>query len=172
LDEWTPWVRRSRCSHGWTAASNSSPATEEEHPGTWSGLWFENDPRAARTIEACGPRRVYVSGSMRLPLWFATGRELPDVRQCTLSLDQHGQEWQTSPATPRKLAEVQIGQGSDLERFAEPGERGFVFVGPKGGQLRRSNFHKSVRIKAREKGRPNRSPLPRPTFCRPCTNAA
>jgi integrase len=38
-----------------------------------------------------------------------------------------------------------------LERFAEPGERGFVFVGPKGGQLRRSNFHKSVWIKAREK---------------------
>ena len=28
-----------------------------------------------------------------------------------------------------------------LERFAEPGERGFVFVGPKGGKLRRSNFH-------------------------------
>jgi hypothetical protein len=31
-----------------------------------------------------------------------------------------------------------------LERFAEPGDRGFVFVGPKGGKLRRSNFHKSV----------------------------
>ena len=28
-----------------------------------------------------------------------------------------------------------------LKRFAEPGERGFVFVGPKGGKLRRSNFH-------------------------------
>jgi hypothetical protein len=55
------------------------------------------------------------------------------------------------PGNARKLAEVQIGQGSDLERFAEPGERGFVFVGPKGGQLRRSNFHKSVWIKAREK---------------------
>jgi integrase len=27
-----------------------------------------------------------------------------------------------------------------LERFAEPGERGYVFVGPKGGRLRRSNF--------------------------------
>jgi integrase len=27
-----------------------------------------------------------------------------------------------------------------LERFAEPGERGHVFVGPKGGRLRRSNF--------------------------------
>ncbi len=30
-----------------------------------------------------------------------------------------------------------------LERFAEAGERGFVFVGPKGGQLRRSNFHRT-----------------------------
>jgi hypothetical protein len=40
---------------------------------------------------------VYVTGSMRLPLWLAIGRELPDVRQWTLSLDQHGQEWQTRP---------------------------------------------------------------------------
>ena len=38
-----------------------------------------------------------------------------------------------------------------LERFAEPGERGFVFVGPKGGKLRRSNFHKSVWNKARKR---------------------
>jgi integrase len=36
-----------------------------------------------------------------------------------------------------------------LERFAEPGEQGLVFVGPKGGKLRRSNFHKSVWTKAR-----------------------
>ena len=36
-----------------------------------------------------------------------------------------------------------------LDRFAEPGERGFVFLGPKGGKLRRSNFHKSVWTKAR-----------------------
>jgi integrase len=27
-----------------------------------------------------------------------------------------------------------------LEQFAEPGERGYVFVGPKGGRVRRSNF--------------------------------
>ncbi|MGD0705739.1 MAG: tyrosine-type recombinase/integrase [Trebonia sp.] len=37
-----------------------------------------------------------------------------------------------------------------LERFAEPGERGFVFVGPKGGKLRRSNFHRSVWSKVRQ----------------------
>ncbi|MGN6676335.1 MAG: tyrosine-type recombinase/integrase, partial [Streptosporangiaceae bacterium] len=36
-----------------------------------------------------------------------------------------------------------------LERFAEAGDRGFVFVGPKGGKLRRSNFHRSVWTKAR-----------------------
>jgi len=30
-----------------------------------------------------------------------------------------------------------------LERFAEPGERGLVFVGPKGAPLRRSNFRPS-----------------------------
>jgi integrase len=29
-----------------------------------------------------------------------------------------------------------------LERFSEPGERGLVFVGPKGAPLRRSNFHR------------------------------
>ena len=29
-----------------------------------------------------------------------------------------------------------------LERFAEPGDQGLVFVGPQGAQLRRSNFHR------------------------------
>jgi integrase len=33
-----------------------------------------------------------------------------------------------------------------LEQFAEPGERGLVFIGPKGAPLRRSNFgHSSTR---------------------------
>ena len=38
-----------------------------------------------------------------------------------------------------------------LERFAEPGEGGLVFVGPKGAPLRRSNFRpiwNAARIKA------------------------
>jgi integrase len=37
-----------------------------------------------------------------------------------------------------------------LEQFAEPGEQGLVFVGPRGGKLRRSNFHESVWSPARE----------------------
>jgi integrase len=38
-----------------------------------------------------------------------------------------------------------------LERFAEPGERGLLFVGPKGAPLRRSNFRpiwNAARIRA------------------------
>jgi integrase len=34
-----------------------------------------------------------------------------------------------------------------LERFAEPGEQGLLFVGPQGGRLRRGNFRK-IRVKA------------------------
>jgi hypothetical protein len=86
-------------------------------PSDWQRVIMPELARAARTLEAYGPRRVHITGSMRLPLWFAVGRELPDVRQWTLSLDQHGQEWRTSPAeevTPRAIAEVQIGQGTDL----------------------------------------------------------
>ncbi|HEY6279326.1 MAG TPA: tyrosine-type recombinase/integrase [Streptosporangiaceae bacterium] len=37
-----------------------------------------------------------------------------------------------------------------MERFAEPGERGLVFVGPKGARLRRSNFRR-IWVKACQK---------------------
>jgi integrase len=36
-----------------------------------------------------------------------------------------------------------------VERFAEPGENGLVFVGPEGGRLRRSNLH-PIWAKARD----------------------
>jgi len=86
-------------------------------PSGWQQVIMPGLADAVRTLEAYGPRRVHVTGSMRLPLWFAVGRELPDVRQWTLSLDQHGQEWHTSPAEdvrPRTLAEIEMGQGTDL----------------------------------------------------------
>jgi hypothetical protein len=53
------------------------------------------------------------------------------------------------PGTPKSLAgrrtvafpaELMPELRWHLEQFAEPGERGYVFVGPKGGRLRRSNF--------------------------------
>lgn len=55
---------------------------------------------------------------MRLPLWFAIGRELPDVRGWVLSVDQRTDEWRTDAApadvTAGVLADATIGQGSDL----------------------------------------------------------
>jgi hypothetical protein len=86
-------------------------------PSNWQHVIMPALRDAARALEAYGPRRVHISGSMRLPLWFAVGRELPDVRQWELSLDQHGQPWRTRPAedvTPRTLADITIGQGNDL----------------------------------------------------------
>jgi hypothetical protein len=88
-----------------------------QDPANWQQVIVPELRNAARALEAYGPRRVHVTGSMRLPLWFAVGRELPDVRQWILSLDQHGQQWDTSPAeevTTRTLAEIPIGQGRDL----------------------------------------------------------
>lgn len=86
-------------------------------PADWQLVVMPDLGRAARALEAYRVRRVHVGGSMRLPLWFAVGRELPDVRQWVLSLDQHGQEWVTSPAEkvkPRTLSSIDIGKGNDL----------------------------------------------------------
>ena len=88
-----------------------------KNPANWQQVIMPELRNAARALEAYGPRRVHVTGSMRLPLWFAVGRELPDVRQWTLSLDQHGQQWHTSPAeevTTRTIADIIIGQGAEL----------------------------------------------------------
>ncbi|WP_343239644.1 hypothetical protein [Streptomyces sp. SID9913] len=49
-----------------------------------------------------------------------------------------------------------------LEHFAAPGREGHVFVGPQGGQLRRSNFRDDW-VKARKgRGRHGRAALSRP----------
>ena len=73
---------------------------------------------AARDLEAYATRRVHVTGSMRLPLWFAVGRALPDVRGWVLSLDQRTHEWSTDAApediAARVLTETSIGSGHDL----------------------------------------------------------
>jgi integrase len=37
-----------------------------------------------------------------------------------------------------------------LDRFGQPGAKGLVFIGPRGGMLRRGNFQREVWIKARE----------------------
>jgi integrase len=67
------------------------------------------------------------------------------IVETTAELDKGG----LLPETPKSRAgrrtvafpdELVPGLRWHLERFAEPGERGLVFVGPKGAPLRRSNF--------------------------------
>jgi integrase len=87
-----------------------------------------------RDGRSCPPCRGHGSGS--------TGGECPGCGDVG---------WTTGKRTVSFPAEIAPEIRWHLERFAEPGERGFVFLGPKGGQLRRSNFHKSVWIKARQK---------------------
>ena len=102
-----------------TLFDGDSPFTRRQlkDPSGWQQLIAPQLALAARALESYGPRRVHITGSMRLPLWFAVGRALPDVRQWVLSLDQRGQEWRTSPSvpvTPRVLAEATVSQGRDL----------------------------------------------------------
>lgn len=83
------------------------------------------------------------------------------IRQTLVQLDKGGLRFDTpkSPAGKRTVAfpeEIAPEIRWHLERLAEPGERGLVFVGPKGGKLCRSHFNESVWNRAREAvGLPN-----------------
>jgi integrase len=74
-----------------------------------------------------------------------TVAEAADVVETVAELDNAVllPETPTSRAGRRKVAfpgELVPELRWHLDRFAEPGERGHVFVGPKGGRLRRKNF--------------------------------
>jgi CBASS immunity sensor of nucleotide second messenger signals len=90
-------------------------------PEDWSRRVVPALADAVRQLEAFRTRRVHVVGSMRLPMWFAVGRFLPDVRGWVLSLDQRGEEWSTGatpePAEVRVLADEAHGVG-DTVRLA------------------------------------------------------
>jgi hypothetical protein len=86
-------------------------------PGDWNGRVLPLLQEKVRELEAYGPHRIHATGAMRLPMLFAVGRALPDVRGWVLSWDQHGEEWTTAdPATvsPRVLDDRQLGDGADL----------------------------------------------------------
>jgi hypothetical protein len=87
-------------------------------PSDWTAKVEPAIRNAARDLEAYATRRVHVTGSMRLPLWFAIGRALPDVRGWVLSLDQRTEEWSTDAraeaTTARIISETRIGSGTSL----------------------------------------------------------
>jgi CBASS immunity sensor of nucleotide second messenger signals len=86
-------------------------------PGDWNDRVLPLMQAKVRELEAYGPRRVHVTGAMRLPMLFAVGRALPDVRGWVISWGQHDHEWTTAdPATvaARVLGDRQLGDGTDL----------------------------------------------------------
>lgn len=87
------------------------------NPGDWNGVVAPLLREKVRELEAYGPRRAHVTGSMRLPLWFAVGRALPEMRRWVVSLDQKTEEWSTAApqaVTPRVLTDRDVGNGTDL----------------------------------------------------------
>lgn len=75
--------------------------------------------RAARDdLSAFRTRRVHVVGAMRLPLYFAVGRALPDVAGWVLSVDQRGSAWSTDcprvDATLETICDERLGPGADV----------------------------------------------------------
>jgi hypothetical protein len=87
-------------------------------PGDWQGVVMPSLAKATRDLEAFGIRRVHITGAMRLPMWFAIGVRLPDIRGWVLSVDQRTDEWRsnTPPAhvDARQIGGVELGQGPDL----------------------------------------------------------
>jgi hypothetical protein len=103
-----------------TQFDGDTPATRRllKNPAGWQQLLGPELAVAVRTLEAFDVRRVHICGAMRLPIWFAIGAAMPDVRGWVLSCDQRTVEWRTnvSPAdvTPRVLARQALDQGPDL----------------------------------------------------------
>jgi hypothetical protein len=88
------------------------------NPEDWRDVVMPKLREASKTLEAYRTRRVHVVGSMRLPLWFAVGRELPDVRTWVLSIDQRTEEWVTNappePDIDPMIDEIILDQGAEL----------------------------------------------------------
>jgi hypothetical protein len=73
---------------------------------------------AAKALAAYRVRHVQIAGALRHPMWFAVGRALPQVKKWVLSMEQVNAGWRTDahpePIVPRRIADPDIGQGTDL----------------------------------------------------------
>ena len=101
------------------AADDASDRYKLRDPDGWQATVLPAIRDAARTLEGFATRTVHVTGAMRLPMHFAVGRVLPEVRGWTLSADQQGSVCSTtahpqSGVTAVVSHEEHIGNGGDL----------------------------------------------------------
>ncbi|MGW0251902.1 SAVED domain-containing protein [Nocardia goodfellowii] len=65
-------------------------------PNRWHDVVVPKLIAAKADLGTFRSRKVHVVGAMRLPMYFAVGRTLPDVAGWILSVDQRGIEWSTA----------------------------------------------------------------------------
>ncbi|WP_170177040.1 SAVED domain-containing protein [Myceligenerans xiligouense] len=87
------------------------------NPNAWPTIVIPKLNKARTELGAFRSRRVHVVGAMRLPLYFAVGRTLPEVAGWVLSVDQRGEEWATSAA--REGANLDIQSDEHVKGAAE-----------------------------------------------------
>jgi hypothetical protein len=75
-------------------------------PSAWQDRVVPGLIAARDDLCAFRTRRVHIVGSMRLPVYFAVGRTLPDVGGWVLSVDQRGQEWATNAEREEAILSV------------------------------------------------------------------
>lgn len=75
-------------------------------PADWSTVVAPKLAAANTDLATFRSHRVHIVGAMRLALWFAVGRTLPDVGGWVLSLDQQNIEWCTN--AERTTADIDV----------------------------------------------------------------
>jgi SMODS-associated and fused to various effectors sensor domain len=87
-------------------------------PSAWDEQVVPRLTAARNELCTFKSRRVHIVGSMRLPMYFAVGRMLPDVGKWVLSVDQRGSEWVTEDtrrhAPISVLTDDQLSEQGDL----------------------------------------------------------
>jgi hypothetical protein len=78
------------------------------NPDDWQTVVMPFLENKIRDLEAFGVRRVHIIGAMRLPMWFATGVRLPDVRGWVVSADQRNVERCGDRHPPRSARELGV----------------------------------------------------------------
>lgn len=87
------------------------------NPSDWDSVILPDLKKTVTKLEGYGSKKVYISGAMRLPIWFALGVLLPSVRNWILTLDQRGVEWVTNvePIPTEAIStSIEINQGDEL----------------------------------------------------------
>lgn len=87
-------------------------------PTGWQNMVLPMLKGAKTELGEFHSRRVHVVGDMRLPMYFAVGRTLPDVAGWVLSTDQRGVQWSTDArreaAPMTTLIDEQIAEEGNL----------------------------------------------------------